>query len=237
MKLIPLVIALGAGSSWACSCRIPDEIYPRDGATNVPTNVVIRTRWNFTTVTLQRAADQQEIVLVAKPGPSGFLFSFFPGKKLEPNTQYMVRTGETTTSSFTTGAGEDTVAPGQPTLASSTYEYLPADSNCGDAKRWRLSITGGDDDSTPRDELLVLVHDGTTLVGATELSDPRLYVFACGTNFAPPSGSPMNLSVQVMDLAGNLSELSSSQQVRACSTGPGGVLMVLAVLFMRRRRS
>lgn len=51
-----------------------------------------------------------------------------------------------------------------------------------------------------------------------------------------PGGSPMTLSVQVMDLAGNVSELSSTPSVRACSVGSGGALMALALLLARRRR-
>lgn len=240
MKLLMISVVLAASSAWACVCKIGGPTFPHDGATNVPTNAAIRLLYNrapeATEFTLRRTSDQQEVALEFSTAPVAPVFTFTPVTTLDANTAYTLISGERVVTSFTTGAGEDHEPPSKPTLVNSTYEFSPDGRSCGDSKRWTLDITGGDDDVSPREDLIVLVHE-TAPIGATTLANPTLGVFLCRTNFVQPSGSPMLLSVQVMDLAGNVSELSSTQQVRACSIAPGGAaLMLLASLLLRRRR-
>ncbi|MGV3624824.1 MAG: Ig-like domain-containing protein [Archangium sp.] len=237
-SMLALVVALTAGHAWACTCAIGGPVFPRDGATNVPTNVVIHALYNAppdpSRATLRRADDQQPVTVEFSSGPAPAFFAFTPVARLESNTDYTFTLAERAFS-FRTGEGEDTSPPTKPSFAGATFEYTPPSGTCGDAKRWVLDITGGDDDWSARDDLIVLVHD-TSPIGATQLSEPRLSASLCRTNFAPPDGSPVSLSVQVMDLAGNVSELSSTQSVRTCSVAPGGVFALLALMVARRGR-
>lgn len=234
-----MVLAVSAASSaWACSCRTGGPVFLRDGTTNVPTNVVLRalfkSRPSEERITLH-TEDGTFVPLEFSDGPGSFLFSFKPTAKLAPNTRYVFDAAGAQVT-FTTGATEDLVAPSQPTLVSSTYKLTQSGTSCGDRRDWKLDVTGGDDETSPRDDLILLVHSADSVVGATWLGDARLGSGLCAQNFVPPEGASMSLRVQAMDLAGNVSELSMQQQVAGCSAAPGGALLMLALAALLRRR-
>jgi hypothetical protein len=66
-------------------------------------------------------------------------------------------------------------------------------------------------------------------------NDAELSVSMCRTNFTPPKGS-FPVSLQVVDLAGNVSTISTSKQASSCAAAPE-LFAVLALLSLRRRFS
>lgn len=249
MKAVVMVVALAAGHAFACSCSAQVDSFPPSGATNVPTNVVLRIV-NTTSAygidyRLKRASDQQEVALEKRDGPGTRLISLTPVTKLEADTTYEL---ETTAPSgmmitFTTGATEDHDVPTKAELKSAAFSERDNMDSCGGSKTWVMRVEGGDDATTPREQLLLLVHGAASTspndaIGATTLSSPQLQTTFCNTNFDPPEGSPFTLGVQVMDLAGNVSEVSTGHSIRAnsCAAMPGGALIALALALASRRR-
>lgn len=247
-SLIAFVVALSAGHAWACSCSDVLDSFPKNGATNVPTNVVIRVLNGFAVeeqpFRLERLPDGAEVEVQVRRGPGSRLFSVTPVTKLEANTTYTVSSRNLATqSTFTTGALEDHDTPAKPEFKSAAYAYTPSFDSCGDRRLWTLRIEGGDDATTAKDELLVLVHgqdstDPAQAIGVTRFAAPTLDVGVCGDNFDPPSGDSFTLGLQVMDLAGNVSEVSNGRPIRAsCAAVPGELFAMLGLLCFARRRS
>lgn len=247
-SLLAVVVALAAGHAWACSCADPLDSFPRNGATNVPINVVIRVENNFgeseATFVLRRVADQTEVPVETRVGPGTRLFSITPVNKLEADTQYELRqvSGRNDSATFTTGHAEDHDAPSKPELKSAGYAYSAAQSTCGDRRLWTLRVEGGDDASTAKDQLIILVHgqdstDPTSAIGVTSFRTLTLDTGLCSTNFDPPAGESFALGLQVMDLAGNVSEVSNGRPVRAsCASVPAELLGFLAIFWLRARK-
>lgn len=248
-SLLGLVVALAAGHAWACSCSWQVDSFPRSGASNVPTNVVIRVVSDPTssgvTYRLYRTADHSEVTLEKRDGPGTRLISLRPATSLDANTAYEL---ETTAQSgmaitFTTGSNEDHDVPTKAELKSAAYSANASDDSCGGRESWVLRVEGGDDATTARDELLLLVHGETSTsptdaIGVSPLSDPKLTTAFCSTNFDPPEGDSFTLGIQVMDLAGNVSEVSSGRPVRAsCAALPGEFIAALGLLLFTRRQS
>lgn len=241
-SLLAVVVALFAGHAWACSCAAPFDTFPRNDATEVPTNVVLRVVNHVGALDefrLLRVTDQQEIEIETRSGPGSRLISVTPKTKLEVNTKYQLSSASGS-SAFTTGHLEDHDTPAKPELKSASY--TAADNGCGARRLWTLRIEGGDDATSAKDQLIILVHgesstDPTQAIGVTTFGTPELDTGVCSTNFDPPSGESFALGLQVMDLAGNVSEVSSGRPIRAsCATMPGELFAVLGLLFFVRRR-
>lgn len=220
--------------SWACSCVALFDLLPHDGTVNVPTNVVLHamypTAFPTTSVaTLVRRDTQEPVALTDAQGPSLFLRSFTPTAPLAPRTDYIFTVDERPVT-FTTGDGEDHVAPATPELE--RVDYV-ASSVCGPHRAWTLHFTG-DDDAALVFAQTANSDDVADAVGVARAATPTLVASSCSSNFAPPEGTSFPLAVQVMDLAGNVSGLSSSRQASGCSTAPG-LAVVLAALWLRRR--
>ncbi|MGV3624823.1 MAG: hypothetical protein ACO1OB_28645 [Archangium sp.] len=244
-SLLAVVVALTAGCSWACSCDDVLDSFPKDGATNVPTNVVIRFINSFPgnrlSYRLTRVSDGAVIATELRDGPGTRLRSLTPVSKLEADTQYELSDGEHA-AKFTTGHVEDHDTPGKPELKSAAYAFTSGgDSTCGDRRLWTLRIEGGDDATTEKEQLIILVHgqeatDPSSAIGATTFGSPTLDTALCSTNFDPPEGDSFALGLQVMDLAGNVSEVSNGRPVRAsCASVPAELLALLGLLLLRRR--
>ena len=249
-SLLAVVVALAAGHAWACSCANRLDAFPRNGATEVPTNVVLRVVNHFGPredgFRLVREADQQEVEIDTRVGPGTRLSSITPRTKLEVNTKYQLysrNSGNALPTGFTTGHLEDHDTPAKPELKSASYKYTPSQDTCGDRRLWTLRIEGGDDATTAKDQLIILVHgeastDPTQAIGVTTFGTPELDTGICATNFDPPDGDSFALGLQVMDLAGNVSEVSNGRPIRAsCAAVPGELFAVLGLLFFARRRS
>ena len=168
-------------------------------------------------------------------GPGFKLWTLTPETRLEAQTQYTMTTllGDI---HFTTGTGEDLVAPEAPVLKAATHASVIG--GCGQ-EWWDLSLEGGSDDATPRDELLLFVQTSASdeLADAsyvTTMNSPLLSAL-CG--FTPPRGDSFPVTIQVMDRAGNLSPLSNMKRAPACSVSLSGTLIILSLALLRRPRS
>lgn len=230
-----------SGTAFACSCPDPMISFPKRGATNVPTNVVIRARRTRLTPTeepfrLVRRVDQREVTFVIGDGTP--FATFTPVEPLAANTEYELSDG-TNTTTFTTGSSEDLDVPSRPALKSSSYERFDRDDSCGERRIWSLQFDGGDDGTTAKDQLLILAFDEGSRrpVGFTSFVSPELVSAFCGTNFAAPEVDSFALRFQVVDLAGHVSELSASHTVSGCSATSSGTLSMLALSLLLRRRS
>ncbi len=238
--LVLLVLSLG-GSALACSCRKGGDVLPRAGSTNVPTNVVIRVLYNFAPAaedfSLTRVGGAQ-VPLTFRDGPGEHVWSLAPTSKLEASTQYELTIPGAAPQRFTTGTQEDHEAPTQPKLGASAFKATSSWNSCGDTRTWDLAVTGGEDAS----EVVLLMHSSgstepTQAIGATSLVEAQLRTGLCSPNFKAPDGSSFPLAVQAMDLAGNVSEVSTTRTERGCTSAPGGALLGLGLaLFKRRRR-
>lgn len=245
--LVLISVSLVANVAFACSCVAYPELLPTEGATGVPTNVVLRALYGYASstppvgVSLYKVETLETVELTPASGPTAYLRSFTPNAPLEPMTQYRFIADDVVVN-FTTGAGEDHEAPGAVQFQSVKYRESGTESNgsCGVSKGWALQFTGGDDAQTPREQLLVFAQTSSSdeladATGVVRANDAELSVSMCRTNFTPPKGS-FPLSLQVVDLAGNASVLSTSKQASSCATAPG-LLGVLALLWLRRRFS
>lgn len=242
--LAAVTVTLSAQAAWACSCTSAFTTFPRDGATNVPTNVVIRVVLHSQAAPgyrLVRAVDQQQVPLEVRDGPGSRLRSLTPATKLDANAAYTLEESATArTIGFTTSAHEDHDVPSRPELKSASYQV--ADYGCGERRLWTLRVEGGDDVTTARDQLLLLVHgeastEPTQAIGVTWFDSLELDTGVCSANFDPPGGDGFTLGVQVLDLAGNVSEVSTGRPIRAsgCAAAPAGALAALGLLLLRRR--
>lgn len=241
MLLATLVAAtLGASACLNCPlinrCAGAQLISPADGSTAVPTNVLIRLLNNnvSSTLTLQRADDGVTVSARRDGSPGGDGWTLTPDEPLAPSTRYEVWESGERLSTFTTGLSADTQPPQTPVLKQVIFNKSE---NACVSSSWTLSMEGGDDETTPQEQLLVLVQ----LQNSNEPAD-AITVVSRGNpvlgpcSFSPPEGNWFPVRVQVMDLAGNISALSEEQRAPTCSVAPGGVLVVLALSTLRRRR-
>ncbi|MGV3624825.1 MAG: Ig-like domain-containing protein [Archangium sp.] len=242
IKVMAVLATLLSGPAFALSCSQIEQFYPRHGATNVPLNAVLRVTYLTAAkpgVTELWKNGTVQIPLVRETSADGRVTNFVPQVPLEANTTYTFM-GPQFPYTFTTGDREDHDAPATAQFDSATFESPGTPDSY---RKWRLQLITSDATSR-NDQLLVLVRDAKkpgVIIGATDATQPTLDVEICGNNFAPPEGSTFALDLQVMDLAGNVSELSRASDIEAsksgCSAAPGAVLLVLASLVFRRRRS
>ncbi|MGV3624826.1 MAG: hypothetical protein ACO1OB_28660 [Archangium sp.] len=241
MKMLVVLVVLVSSSALACHCVTPLQTFPRDGAKNVPTNVVLRVpRWldrEGAGLHLQRSDGLRGVEISSSEGPFGTTV-IFPAQPLEPQTEYAVVGGYLAFVTFTTGDGEDLDPPSPVTLKRSHYTYTPdAGESCGDERLWELTLEGGDDATTPRDQLQLLIQDTKTrdIVGTTAYGNELVLRDSCGANFEPPAGDAFELKFQVMDLAGNVSTPGPPRVVNGCSSSGVGPLLLALAAFLRRR--
>lgn len=150
---------------------------------------------------------------------------------LKPRTAYTFVIDEQSFT-FTSGDGEDHTPPATPELQGVDYS---AGSACGPRRAWSLQLAGGDD----AEFVLAQLSSSDELADAAGVAHVRSPTFAtatCGTNFEPPEGSSFPMAVQVMDLAGNLSGLSTTRQVSGCATTPGLTVFLMLAWLIRRAR-
>lgn len=235
-----LLIVFASTGAFAAKCAVcssnPTLLLP-DQSVNVPTNTVFRVSNGAPTpgvFVLKRTSDEQEVALRFSTGPGFKLWTLTPETRLEAQTQYTMNTllGDI---HFTTGAGEDLVAPEAPMLKA--VEHASVIGGCGQ-EWWDLALEGGSDDATPRDELLLFVQTSASdeLADAsyvTTVSNPSL-ARLCG--FTPPKGDSFPVTIQVMDRAGNLSTFSETRRAPACSVSLTGALSILSLALLRSRR-
>ncbi len=238
IRVAAVLTGLAGGTALACSCKTAGDLVPRDGSTNVPTNVVPRALFNFapdqSTVRLT-TDDGTPVPFTFSEGPGAHVWTIQPTAALSPSTIYRFEVASLS-SRFTTGAGDDVTAPAKATLEGATYTSAGG-ASCGTSRNWALSLTGGDDDLTAREDVVVLVRaQSDEILGATLLGAPTLRTGLCSPNFKAPEGAELPLRVEVMDLAGNLSGPGASTQVPGCSMAPAGALVLLAVTLFRRRK-
>ncbi len=241
--ILPAMLAAATLGSSACltcplvyRCAGALLLSPSDGSTSVPTNVRIRLlNTNLsTTLSLRRADDGVMVSARRDGGPGGDGWMLIPDEPLAPSTRYEVLENGAPLSTFTTGLAPDTQPPQTPLLKQVVFNKSE---NACVGSSWSLSMEGGDDETTPRDQLLVLVqlqHSNEPADAVTMVSRGNPTFGPCG--FAQPEGNWFPVAVQVMDLAGNFSELSEERRAPTCSVAPGGMLGVLALAALRRRR-
>lgn len=235
-RLLTVVVALAAQAAWACSCANRLNAFPRTGSTAVPLNAIIQVVHRFVPdgerYRLVRAVDQREVESDVVPGAR--VTSIKPVAKLEAGTDYELwhSSSPVATVTFKTGHFEDDVAPAPPVVKDTRYTSS-SETSCG-VRRWTLSVEGGDDGETPREQLLLLAlgEDPTEPRGVAPLGAPVLFEGACSTNFSPPRDGAFPLRFRVMDLAGNVSEISPEQMLPGCNSTPAGALVVLALALL-----
>lgn len=224
MKQLVLMFTLVSATSFADSDPRPQpSVLPADGAVNVPLNASLRTTDSRANVDRIRRSDTGAEVQFERRR-DGAVTSFTPSERLAPNTEYTVEFSDLRPQRFTTGSNEDADAPVLPTLDIETLKF----------DQWRLNF---DDELEP--SVVVLLRRGDDVIGAVSSIDR--FTASAGGNFTPPEGESFDLGVQLMDLAGNVSEISVVRDVKArpagCSSAPAGSLLMLVAVFLRRRRS
>jgi hypothetical protein len=239
MFRLGLLVVFVSANAFALKCAtcpsFPTLLLP-DQSVNVPTNAVFRVEFASPAglFTLKRTSDEQEVAVHFSTGPGSKLWTITPEAPLEAQTQYTmsVLDGDI---SFTTGDGEDLVAPEAPVLKSvkrqSTIGFCASE-------WWNLELEGGSDDATPRDELVLFVQtsESDELADASYVTTMKSPMIP-GWCFKPPKGASFPVTIQVMDRAGNLSGSSNMKRAPACSVSLGGTMCLLAVGLLRRRNS
>jgi hypothetical protein len=241
IRFLVLITLLAGSAALACgACDSSPVVSLKDLSRNVPTNVVFRV-WNLaptpTGYVLRKKSDNVGVPLRFSTGPGFRLWTIAPETALDPKTEYVLST-LTSPIGFTTGETDDHVAPRAPVLTKVTHNR-PKTNPCGVSESWVLEVEELSDDSTPGQQLLIFVQTNRSNEPAdarfvTTLSN-LLLSRSCG-DFTPPEGDSFPVAVQVMDLAGNISELSEEKRAPACSASLGGAMWVLAISLLRSRR-
>lgn len=249
---VPIVVALflRVSDARACSgfppCPWTADVLPRDGATEVPTNVWIR-------VTTQGgeywpvAAGTGELVLRVAGGAAIEVdleaTAIWPvtvraltlREALTPDTTYELvempvagcSLDPTLLSTFTTGSGPDHTPPSAPVVPASgcAHDSCDESSCCGPYDGFVYSIvrTRGTDDTTGADDMREqLLGDGEVRLSSTRESRFLVGVPPNGRGGIPLPGRA--LAFRAVDLAGNLSDAVDS--VLTCAPRPdGGALL------------
>lgn len=226
IRALLMVALVSSGSSFAVKrCVPPIAILPKDGAVNVPLNAIPRAvfaqQGRFEAPLIVKVIDGEQVDVAFSLVFDGRLTDFVLNEKLEPLTEYrIISTAEV--QSFTTGTDEDVTAP-----VLSEVEVTG---------RWQLKFATAPEPSS----IVLLRHEGV-IIGAADSADPMLGLRSCGfSNFGPPALDKFDLEVQLMDVAGNVSNSIVVADVegapRGCSSAPTGALVLLAMAFLRRRR-
>lgn len=222
MRPALLLAALAAAPpAFALDCDPLPTTLPRDGATDVPTNVVLRLSADAEDDALHLfdAESGDAIATTRAPSPhagDGEMLVLTPDVALDPNRSYALGIGDTLDAigtplvTFTTGSSDDTEAPAAPDIVAAER-----DAGVDEWGPWRFNRLTVDEDE-PVAYLIELASDDTfTDSRFVELSpegpdptNPVLVLAGSG-----PCGGAIDLEeperhmrVQAIDMAGNLGE-------------------------------
>jgi hypothetical protein len=258
MRVLVLLAALALplpASALSCAWG-PTEFFPVDGATHVPTNVVVRV-----VVFGEPTGEEAALFLVDAAGAEvpwtravvsegeagSSVWSFTPDEPLVASERYQIVRSTVDSPSafvtFTTGAGPDTTPPDAPMI-----EEIRRDTGLNEWGSWhhhdirlaqpgepifaRVEVSDNPDFSGSRVVEAAVFHDGDsfrTVVGNG----------LCGGEL-DLSRSDKFVRVSAIDRAGNVSATADEDRARGCSTlaTPTGwaPTLLLALLALRRRR-
>ncbi|MGV3624827.1 MAG: hypothetical protein ACO1OB_28665 [Archangium sp.] len=222
MKWALLVTVLSGAAFAESECRQPVVLFPEDGATNVPLNAVPRGLHadGLDVTLLRRTGDIESVVTTTARSDDTFVTSFVPGEALLPNTEYVL-TLQDTRQVFTTGSTVDESAP---TLGGVTLVKASE-------REWQLQF-----EPDPEPGTLVFIRNESRVVSVVG-SEVRALSTNCRGFFLPASKT-FDVDVQLMDLAGNVSNTSTARDVEGfsgCASSPAGALVLLAVVALLRR--
>lgn len=238
--------ALLATPALPCSPAIDDLLSAGlivDGETGVPTRVHVAFSpiGIFDTVQILDADDFDgpPVATVTLSGEGGLagLVSLAPDRRY-----HLVAQGLPDTVTFSTGAGEDTIAPEAPEVALDVIqrgpELLPFFDSCGG---------GGFDGGSTRIDVLVATGPDTAGVIARDPDSGAVLQLGRDTlTFVDRDGGSTLIDVVAIDRAGNESEpvpvsldFGGPGGCSQCDVGDSGAVAVagLALLLMRRRRT
>jgi len=249
IALAALALALPA-PAWALSCAFgPTQSLPADGATDVPTNAVLRVmvagaEIDDATLTELTAGDVQVELDVHDQG-NMHLLSITPAQELAPDTSYTLTVGEDFgwTATFTTGAGPDEQAPAQPVIDDASRDrsrsewgrtdHLVIDLQpASEPVLYRVDVFGDGVNSVHPVYVLPWTQVG-------ELPSLSVGEGLCGTS-VELEGS-VDFEVTAIDMADNASAPTEQGTVSGCSSlatpASLGVLgLALGLVGLRRRR-
>lgn len=236
VALIGFLVALASpGRAVACSpfpaCPYALGTLPRDGATAVPTNVWIRIEATASgrcdasgcdgiamRLREQGGAEVELDVVISTLSPS-WLHSARPRTPLAPRTTYELletsgpcrAAGEHVLATFTTGDGDDDVAPPSPTLRSAFCRADACDepSCCGPYSGTYIDVLadpGTDAGSPPEDLRFEIGSSSDTVRLASAPTSLRFLRGVPAAGFGGWTWWEPSVRIRTVDLAGNTSE-------------------------------
>ncbi len=251
--------------AWALSCAFgPTAMSPDWDTEEVPTNVVVRLQetggssgeartWRL----VEEGTDREVEVVVAQDAfASHEVWSVTPASPLAPDTAYTLydlteadlsdgfdpELDGWGVTSFRTTEGQDTEAPEAPEIV--RVRKVRSTSMWGASAEVRVLLLPTED--TVHYRLTLEEPDGSSKVvwavgwarddGLIEVSVGE---GVCGGVY-PVNTQPIRVSVEAVDLAGNVSARSEAPRATGCSTSSGsatGLLALLGLPWMRRRRT
>lgn len=242
---LALTVALPREAA-ACSCSGgPLILLPRDGSTNVPTNVhFMFGPSSMTHPPGTRIELQGNGTFVAVFSPVSGVQRVAAPMLLQPDTQFVLSFGGSAgeSVSFRTGPGPDNSHPVLEDFDFLSYGTPPISvgPSCGKYQAIAFKPVGASDDATPTNELNFDFYSGTT-PDTVDLSSPVLGLGpdallsegACQDNFPLSSTPQISGALVAVDLAGNRSAPTRVRIIKGgggCSSAP--TFMPLAALCM-----
>ena len=243
------IIALLAEQAEACSCGWTADVFPDNGAADVPRNVVIRGTNESETV---------ELLLDGGVVPTTFQrfesgggqpdWIMRPNEPLAPNTTYTIRTTNQQ-ASFATGDGTDTDPPTAPRIVEDRWHRTPWNplSSCEPQSSRFIKLEGAADGQSQAVWFNVY---GANSEGDIDLSMPVALMHRPMEAFGN-SGCVRTMSeslasgplvFRAVDLAGNESEATNAAPNGSCGCSASSVstlaaFAAIALLFRRRSRT
>ncbi|MBL8915285.1 MAG: hypothetical protein JNM17_31565 [Archangium sp.] len=237
MRLVAVVAGLFSSYALACSCGRTLRIFPSSGL--VPTNFVIQATTNGGSVQPLMLFDQDQGVPLDVAEHTTSWVTLRPARPLAPRTTYRLLNSEgAELESFTTTDGPDNTPPAPRALSKTTREATSGP--CGDFESVTLELEPGEQN----EPTALLVFTGETNTSRALEGDARAFTIdsrlvnsACETNFPLLTTPNVAIAVRTIDVAGNVSELSTAKQAKSggCSSS-AELLIILAVAVFRRRR-
>lgn len=231
----------------ACTCAFNSSTFPKEGASGVPRNTVIRLI-NATGAELvqgeQVIATTVEEVAIGQPRAYSVMR---PSDLLAANTVYTLR-GNFGSVTFSTGDQLDQQPPSAPRVVDDKWNETPWDpfSSCEPSKSRVIRLEGAVDADSP--SVWFNVYGGAT-ADSIDFSTPvgmmphELEAFGnsgCIRSMSEAVASRA-LAFRAVDLAGNESEADVAAASCGCAASPSGSALIFAgvggwIAFRRRRR-
>lgn len=241
IRTLGVVVALLAGESLACSCARVVSVFPLSES-SVPTNVVFQLTQNVGTLpTFQLFTGDQGVALEQTAHLGTNWVTVKPLVELMPGAKYVLRSEDGAfTANFFVGGGRDESAPAARGLMKTSRTFVASKSTCGDSESLHFELSEPLEEQTA---LLVFTGETTSskslqAEASTFSQGAFLANSSCDTNFPLQTTPNLAVGVRVIDIAGNVSELSEVKQAKSggCTAAPAllGILGALTMLVRRR---